>query len=67
MSKIHELTAEQLLGAYRSRELSPVELTRAHLDRSQCSDPTPDPPAKQNRRASGPDDEKQHRPLRHRP
>ncbi len=40
MSKIHELTAEQLLGAYRSRELSPVEALEAIFSRIDALEPS---------------------------
>ena len=40
MSTIHELTAEQLLGAYRSRELSPVEALEAIFTRIDALEPS---------------------------
>ena len=40
MSTIHELTAEQLLGAYRSRELSPVEALEAIFSRIDALEPS---------------------------
>jgi aspartyl-tRNA(Asn)/glutamyl-tRNA(Gln) amidotransferase subunit A len=36
MPAIHEFTAEQLFSAYRKRELSPVDVTRALLQRIQA-------------------------------
>lgn len=38
-TKIHELSAAQLSDAYRSRDLSPVDVTRAMLDRIDQVDP----------------------------
>jgi aspartyl-tRNA(Asn)/glutamyl-tRNA(Gln) amidotransferase subunit A len=38
MPAIHEFTAEQFFSAYRSRELSPVDVTRALLQRIEASE-----------------------------
>ena len=39
MSELHELSAVELLAAYRSKQLSPVEVTRAVLDRIAAWEP----------------------------
>ena len=40
MAEIHELSAEQLLGAYRTRELSPVEVLEAVSARIDAMEPS---------------------------
>ena len=39
MSRLHELTATELVARYRERSLSPVEVTRAVLDRIAAWEP----------------------------
>ncbi|KPL53562.1 hypothetical protein ABB55_16195 [Prosthecomicrobium hirschii] len=38
MSDIHLLTMAEIVGLYRKRKLSPVELTRTYLDRIERLD-----------------------------
>ncbi len=35
MTELHHLTIAEAAGLFRARKLSPVELTRAYLDRMQ--------------------------------
>src|SRR5437763_1206492 len=39
MAALHELSADELSAAYRIRQLSPVEVTRAVLDRMEVWEP----------------------------
>ena len=39
MAGLHELSADALANAYRRRQLSPVEVTRAVLERIEAWEP----------------------------
>ena len=39
MARLHELSADALSAAYRARQVSPVEVTRAVLDRIEAWEP----------------------------